>query len=112
MDFEVYESSFNNETEPSKSPKPQPLKKYDETLFDPDLYPCWIVPKWTREAQEEAVAARRAKVEKVPKLKIHKPFVKDQDVKDKIRKMAATSGKARTAFLSFVFLMLSTFATW
>jgi hypothetical protein len=112
MEFEVYESAFNNEIEPNESPKPQPLKKYDETLFDPDLYGCWMVPKWTREAQAEAVASRRAKVEKAPKVKIQKPYVKDQEVKDRIRKMAATSGKARAAFLSFFLLTLSAFATW
>jgi hypothetical protein len=81
MDFEVHESAFNNDTESGESPKPQPPKKYDETIFDPDLYGCWMVPKWTPESQAEAVASRRAKVKKVPKVKIRKTPVGAEEEK-------------------------------
>lgn len=97
MDFEVYESAFNNETEPSELPKLRPLKRYDETLFDPDLYGCWIVPKWTPEGQAEAIALRRAKIEKVPKVK----FLK------RVKQMKNGAGRAKAAFLSLALAILA-----
>ena len=107
MDFEVYESGFNNEIEPSESPTPQPLKKYDETLFDPDLYGCWIVPKWTTEGQSEAIALRRAKIEKVPTAKPAKVAVKQSEIKERVKQMKNGAGRAKAAFLS---LALAIFA--
>lgn len=107
MDFEVYESAFNNDTEPSESPKPQPLKRYDETLFDPDLYGCWIVPKWTPEGQAEAIALRRAKIEKVPRVKVLKVAVKKSDIKGRVLEMKKGAGRAKAAFLSVALAILA-----
>ena len=103
MDFETYESAFNNDKEPSELPKSKPLKKYDESLFDPDLYGCWMVPKWTPEGQAEAVAFRRAKIEKVPKVKILKVAVKKSEIKGRVLEMKNGAGRAKAAFLSFLF---------
>jgi hypothetical protein len=107
MDFEVYESGFNNEVEPSESPKPQPLKKYDETLFDPDLYGCWFHPRWTPEGQAEAVAFRRAKIEKLPKVKALKVVVKKADIRQRVQQMKTGVGKAKAAFLSLALVVLA-----
>jgi len=108
MDFEVYESSFNNEVKPSESPKPQPqpLKRYDETLFDPDLYGCWVVPKWTTEGQAEAIALRRAKIEKVPRVKVLKVAVKKSEIKARVLEMKNGAGRAKAAFLSLALAIL------
>lgn len=103
MDFEVYESAFNEENEPSELPNPQPPKKYDESLFDPDLYQCWVVPKWTLESQLEAVALRRAKIEKVPKVKIPKVAVKKSEIRERVKQMKNGAGRATAAFLSCIF---------
>lgn len=102
MDFEVYESAFNNETEPRKSP----IKRYDESLFDPDLYGCWIVPKWTPEGQAEAIAFRRAKIEKVPKVKALKVAVKKGEIRERVKQMKNGAGRAKAAFLSLLFVSL------
>jgi hypothetical protein len=106
MDFEVYESGFNNEVEPSESPKPQPLKKYDETVFDPDLYGCWFHPKWTPEGQAEAVSFRRAKIEKVPRIKVLKVAVKKSEIKARVLEMKNGAGRAKAAFLSLALAIL------
>lgn len=102
MDFEVYESAFNNETEPRKSP----IKRYDESLFDPDLYGCWIVPKWTPEGQAEAIAFRRAKIEKVPKVKALKVAVKKGEIRERVKQMKNGAGRAKAAFLSLALAIL------
>ena len=107
MDFEIYESVFNNDTEPSELPKPQPLKRYDESLFDPDLYGCWFVPKWTPEGQAEAVAVRRAKIEKVPKIKVRKVVVKKGDIRQRMQQMKNGAGRAKAAFLSLALAILA-----
>lgn len=107
MDFEVYESGFNNEIEPIESPKPQPLKKYDETLFDPDLYGCWFHPKWTPEGQAEAVAFRRAKIEKLPKVKVLKVVVKKGDIRERVQQIKNGAGRAKAAFLSLALAILA-----
>lgn len=96
MDFEVYES-----------PKPQPLKRYDESLFDPDLYGCWIVPKWTLEGQAEAIAIRRAKIEKLPKVKVLKVAVKKSEIKSRVLEMKNGAGRAKAAFLSLALAILA-----
>ena len=106
MDFEVYESGFNNEVEPSESPKPQPLKKYDETLFDPELYGCWFHPKWTPEGQAEAVSFRRAKIEKLPRVKVPKVAVKKSEIKARVLEMKNGAGRAKAAFLSLSLALL------
>lgn len=103
MDFEVYESTFNDDTEISESPKSNPLKNYDESLFDPDLYGCWMVPKWTPEGQAEAVAFRRAKIQKVPKVKIPKVAVKKSEIRERVKQMKNGAGRATAAFLSCIF---------
>lgn len=96
MDFEVYE------TEPRKSP----IKRYDESLFDPDLYGCWIVPKWTPEGQAEAIAFRRAKIEKVPKVKALKVAVKKGEIRERVKQMKNGAGRAKAAFLSLALAIL------
>lgn len=107
MDFEVYESAFNNETEPSELPKLRPLKRYDESLFDPDLYGCWIVPKWTPEGQAEAIALRRAKIEKIPKVKALKVAVKKGEIRERVKQMKNGAGRAKAAFLSLALAILA-----
>lgn len=107
MDFEFYEHGFNNQAEPSEAAKPQPLKRYDESLFDPDLYGCWLVPKWTPEEQAEAVNARRAKIEKVPKIKVPKIFVKKGEIRERVKQMKNGAGRAKAAFLSLALAILA-----
>lgn len=87
--------------------KPKPQKKYDETIFDPNLYGCWLVPKWTVESHAEAVALRRAKIEKTSRIKTVKVPVKKSEIKERVKQMKNGVGRAKAAFLSFALAILA-----
>ena len=87
--------------------KPKPQKKYDETLFDPNLYGCWMVPKWTAEGHAEAVALRRAKIEKKPRITAPKVAVKHSEIKERVKQMKNGVGRAKAAFLSLALAILA-----